>query len=64
VLGPDHLITLRTATALTEALVLLGEVELARALGEDILQRCRRRFGPEHPITLYLTQVARISGRQ
>jgi hypothetical protein len=26
--------------------------------GEDTLQRCRRMLGPDHPITLYLTQVA------
>ena len=28
----------------------------ARALGEDTLQRSRRALGPDHPITLYLSQ--------
>jgi ABC-type arginine/histidine transport system permease subunit len=60
VLGPDHPTTLRAAGALTGALVRLGEAEAARALGEDTLQRCRRVLGPDHSITLYLTQVASI----
>ncbi|ADB73956.1 hypothetical protein Gobs_1209 [Geodermatophilus obscurus DSM 43160] len=41
------------AAALTLALVGLGEVEPARALGEDTLQRCRRVFGPDHTTTLW-----------
>jgi Tetratricopeptide repeat len=57
VLGPDHLFTLLAATALTLALVAVGEVEPARALGEDTLQRSRRVLGPGHPVTLYLTQA-------
>jgi Tetratricopeptide repeat len=48
------------ATALTIALNQLGEAEPARALGEDTLQRCRRLFGPGHPLTLCLTQDAGI----
>ena len=43
------------AGALTLALVSLGEVEQARGLGEDTLQRCSRALSPNHPITLYLT---------
>jgi hypothetical protein len=36
-----------------------AETEAARALGQDTLHRCRRALGPDHPITLYLTQYAR-----
>ena len=61
VFGPDHPITLSAAVALTVALVRLGEATPARALGEDTLQRCRRAFGAEHPITLYLTQAGNIT---
>ena len=46
------------AATLTVALVRLGVVEAARALGRDTLQRCRRVLGPDHPITLYLARVA------
>jgi hypothetical protein len=60
VLGPDHVITLGTAAALTLALAQLGQGEPARALGQDTLQRCRRAFGPDHPATLYITQKAGI----
>jgi hypothetical protein len=42
------------ATALTLALVWVGEAEPARALGEDTVQRCRRALGPDHPITLWV----------
>jgi tetratricopeptide repeat protein len=31
----------------------MADVEPARALGEDTLQRCRRTLGPDHPITLW-----------
>jgi tetratricopeptide repeat protein len=48
------------ATAFTGALVLLGEAEPARTLGEDTLQRSRRVLGPDHPITRYLAQDAGI----
>jgi tetratricopeptide repeat protein len=58
-LGLDHPTTLRAATALTVALVQLGEAEQARTLGEDTLRRSRRVLGPDHPITQYLTQAAR-----
>jgi len=58
VLGPDHLITLWAATALTAALFGLGEVNAAHGLSEDTLQRCRRVLGPDHSITRYLAQVA------
>jgi hypothetical protein len=54
------LITLMAAAALALALVQLGEVESARVLGEDTLQRGRRVLGSDHPITLYLVQVAGI----
>jgi hypothetical protein len=60
VLGPDHLITLTAAGALTHALVELGEVKPARALSQDTLQRSRRLFGPDHPITLFLAQATGI----
>ena len=33
-------------------LSMLTELEPARALSEDTLQRCHRMFGPDHPITL------------
>jgi hypothetical protein len=49
-----------TAGALTHALAQSGEVAAARVLGEDTLPRCRRVLGPDHPITLYLTQDAGI----
>jgi len=55
-LGPDHLITLSAAGALTAALVELGEAEPARELGQDTLERSRRALSPDHPITLYLSQ--------
>jgi hypothetical protein len=58
VLGPDHLLSLRTAAALNLDLNRLGEVKPARALGRDTLQRCRRVLGPDHPITLYLSRAA------
>jgi hypothetical protein len=35
-------------------------VGTARALGEDTLQRSRRVFGPDNPITPYLTQAVGI----
>ena len=60
--GPDHAATLSAAAALTLALVGLGEVEPARALGEDTLQRSRRVLGPDHLITRYLARVA-VTGR-
>ena len=40
------------AAALTLALTQLGEVEPARALAQDTLQRCHRVLGPDHPTTL------------
>ena len=58
VFGPDYLVTLWVAGALTDALIRLGEAAPARALGQDTLQRCRRVLGRGHPITQYLTQVA------
>jgi hypothetical protein len=51
------------AAALTVILAHVGKAEAARALGQDTLQRCHRVLGPEHPITLYLTQVADIDRR-
>jgi hypothetical protein len=62
VLGPDHVITLLTAAALTAALAPLGEVEPARTLGEDTLQRCHRLLGPDQVITL-VTAAALTSAR-
>jgi hypothetical protein len=64
VYGDDHNTTLVMAATLSIALAQLGEAESARALGEDTLQRCHRTLGPDHPITLYLTQVAGIGSRQ
>ncbi len=55
--GPDHLITLWAATALVHALVTAGEEEPARALGEDTQWRSRPVFGPDHPVTSYVTQA-------
>ena len=52
--------TLNAAAVLTLALVALGDAEPARALGEDTVERCRRVLGPEHPVTLFLTQATRI----
>jgi hypothetical protein len=60
VLGPEHPATLVSAAALTLTLDQLGQGEPARALGQDTLQRSRRVLGPNHPITLYLIQVAGI----
>jgi tetratricopeptide repeat protein len=51
-LGPDHPTTLGATTALTLALVQLGEADPARTLAEDTLRRSRRVLGPDHPITL------------
>jgi Tetratricopeptide repeat len=53
VLRPDHSTTLLAAAALTLALLLMGEAEIGRALGEDTLQRCRRVLGPDHPLTVW-----------
>jgi hypothetical protein len=58
VLGPDHATVLIGETVLTGALLLLGEVEGARALGEDTLSRCLRTLGPDHLITRSLARVA------
>jgi hypothetical protein len=58
VLDPHHLITLLTRESVTSVRDSRGEAEPGRALGEDTLQRCRRVLGPDHPITLYLAQVA------
>jgi hypothetical protein len=44
---------MRSATSLSHALAQLGEAEPARALGQATLQRCRRKFGSDHPITLW-----------
>ncbi|SDM69756.1 Tetratricopeptide repeat-containing protein [Geodermatophilus siccatus] len=46
VLGPDHPDTLTAACSLALALFSVGEADPARALGQDILQRCRRALGP------------------
>jgi hypothetical protein len=53
VFGADDPITLSTATALTAALLLLGETKSAQALAEDTLQRSRRSLGPDHATTLF-----------
>jgi len=45
----------------TLALIQVGDAEPARDLGQDTLRRCRRAFGPDHPITQYLTEAAGIS---
>ena len=58
--GPEHLIVLWAASALTHALVQRGEVEPARALGEDTLLRCRRVLAADHPIVQYLLQAVSI----
>jgi hypothetical protein len=55
--GPDHLATISAEAILTVALALLGEAEQARTLGQDTLERCRRVFGPDHPVTLRLAQA-------
>jgi hypothetical protein len=39
--------------ALTVTLINVGEVEPARALGEDTLQTCRRVHSPDHARTLW-----------
>ncbi len=59
-LGPEHPSTLLAAAALTFTLDQLGQAALARALGQDTLQRSRRVLGPDHLIKLYLTQDADI----
>jgi hypothetical protein len=48
------------AGALAVALLRSGEAEAAQSLAYDTLQRCRRVFGPEHPMTLYVTEAASI----
>jgi hypothetical protein len=55
------LITLLAAAALTHALAQRGDAEAARTLSKDTLQRCRRMLGPDHPVTLYLTQDVGIA---
>ncbi len=60
-LGPDHPITLWAARALTQALAQLDEVDPARSLGDDTLQRSRRVLGPDHAIALYLSRATRTS---
>ena len=52
--------TLVAAIGLTLALDQLGKVVPAGDLGEDTLQRSRRAFGPDHPMTLYLTEAVSI----
>jgi hypothetical protein len=66
VLGPNHRNSLWAAVALTDALASVGEVEAARALGEETLQHCRRVLGPDHVITrdatVALTHAVSTSG--
>jgi hypothetical protein len=50
--GPDHPHTLRVATALVGAQILLGEVQAARELATDTLARCRQVLGDDNPLTL------------
>jgi hypothetical protein len=53
---PLDLIGLDEATAaarLILALIFMADAEPARALGEDTLQRCRRKFGPDRRITVW-----------
>ncbi|MDT3440356.1 FxSxx-COOH system tetratricopeptide repeat protein [Pseudofrankia sp. BMG5.37] len=52
ILGSDHPDTLTSASALTNALLLLGDYQAARTLAEDILARCRRMVGDDDPATL------------
>jgi hypothetical protein len=58
VFGPDQMVTLLAATALTTALVEAGEVTSAHELGQDTLRRCGHVFGSQHPVVRYLTWVA------
>jgi hypothetical protein len=52
-LGPDHPDTLTAASNLARALARLGEMEPARALGQDTLQRSRRVRSPDHWYALW-----------
>jgi hypothetical protein len=61
--GQHDAITLAAATSLTRALVRLGAVEPACALGEDTLRRCRRVLGPDHPATLWAAAVLTLALR-
>ena len=51
-LGQDHPSTLRSATILAHDLRELGELQAARDLDQDILDRRRRVLGQDHPDTL------------
>jgi hypothetical protein len=52
VLGADHPSTLVSASNLANDLRALGEVQAARDLEQDTLDRRRRVLGPDHPHTL------------
>ena len=52
-LGPDHITSLNAANLLTFVIDQVGEVEPARTLGQDTLERCRRALGPDHLFTLW-----------
>jgi hypothetical protein len=50
--GQDHPSALRSASNLAADLRELGEVQAARDLDQDTLDRRRRVLGPGHPDTL------------
>jgi hypothetical protein len=52
VLGADHPSTLISATSLAADLYMLGEVQAARDLEQDTLDRRRRVLGADHPDTI------------
>ncbi|HEY6797837.1 MAG TPA: tetratricopeptide repeat protein, partial [Kineosporiaceae bacterium] len=56
VLGPDHWVTLWTATGLTIVRAYVGDreaQETARRLGQETMVRARQVLGPDHWVTLY-----------
>jgi tetratricopeptide repeat protein len=52
VLGDDHPFTLETVNSVAADLRALGNVQAARDLDQDTLERRRRVLGDEHPDTL------------
>jgi hypothetical protein len=65
-LAKNHPDTLASANNLALDLRRLGEVQAARDLDQDILDRKRRTLGPNHPVALQsarnLAEVLRLLG--
>ena len=56
-LGPDHMIALIAAAAVTIALARLGATQQAQTVGVGALARSRGQLGADHPVTRILTNA-------